>query len=319
MLVAAGVVVATLIAAAPQDGGVPQDGSAPQESGGRARGLQEGVERASFRWGQASDGSWVLVASFTLTPGWHAYWENPGDSGDAPHFEVTVPEGWQAGKTIYPRPDAKMLDGAPFYGYEGRATYLVPVRKTGGAGNDTWASNPPDAPGSKWKVEARIMACKSRCTMSRATAEGSWPPSADAGTGLNLNGGVFEGRSLPTTAAQAGAFARLETGKVTIEGPLKGTGSARFIPAAIPGLQLEMTDGEAAVAGKSEGGKFRIEARIASPGAGPGAPAVAGLILLGGSPGDPCVWMTIPHPLAGPESTPGANGVGAASDAPPSR
>jgi hypothetical protein len=46
---------------------------------------------------------------------------------------------------------------------------------------------------------------------------------------------------------------------------------------------------------------------------------MAGLILLGNDPSEPCVWLTIPHPLAGPDGAFGANGVGASDQAPPSK
>ncbi|MFO0961999.1 MAG: protein-disulfide reductase DsbD family protein [Phycisphaerales bacterium] len=302
-------------------GGAPDDAKpAASGAGARAPGLSEGIDRAKFRWGQATDGSWVLVASFDITPGWHTYWMNPGDSGDAPSFELTVPEGWQVGETIYPRPDVKLMDGAPFYGYEGRAHYLIPVRRVGDAGDTGW-NNPGGSAGSggKWKISARIMACRSRCTMSKASAEGTWPPSPEAGTDINLNGGSFDGRSLPATAAKAGLFARLETGKVRIEGSARGHASASFVPAAVPGMQLTLPSDAAAVAGTVDGDKFKIACALESPGAGPRTPAFAGLVLLGRSPGDPCVWITIPHPLAGPEAAPGANGVGASDGAPPSK
>ena len=285
---------------------------------GRPAGLAEGIERATFRWGRSTAGGWVLVASFDLTPGWHSYWENPGDSGDAPHFNVQVPAGWQAGRTVFLRPDVKLIDGSPFYGYEGRATYLVPVTKVGGNDDDAgWTS--PDASGQPraWKVDARIMACQSRCTMSRASARGEWPPSADAGTSIDLNGGTFEGRSIPRTAKKAGVFAKLEVGKVTIDVPGELGSTAQFIPAGVPGMQVALPDGKAAIEGASEGGNCRIKFRPDSLGSGPGEPAVAGLVLLGWSPSEPCIWLTIPHPLAGPGDSLGANGVGSGSSLPP--
>lgn len=292
---------------------LPQDGT-------RAAGLAEGVDRTSFRWGTTKNGGYVLVATFHLTPGWHSYWQNPGDAGgDAPRFELALPPGWQAGPTIYPRPDVKMIDGSPFYGYEGRATYLIPVTKINSLSEDSW-SNPPAGSGSGqptgWKLDARVMACQNRCTVSKAQAKGDWPPVTEEGQ-IDLNGGSVAGRSLPLTAAKSGVFAKLEVGKVTIDVPGSLGGTAAFIPSAIPGLQIQLPEGQASFQGSPGSNGPRITFRPEALGSGPGEPAVAGLILLGSGAGDPCVWLSIPHPLAGPGGSLGANGVGSSPDAPP--
>lgn len=306
--IAAGLLAAGLLAAAR-----PQDGA-------RAPGLSEGVDRTSFTWGTTKNGGYVLVATVHLTAGWHSYWQNPGDAGgDPPRFELTVPPGWQVGPTVYPRPDVKLIDGAPFYGYEGRATYLVPVTKTDSLSDDSW-SKPKGGDGSGqatgWKLDARFMACRDRCTISKASARGDWPPITEAGQ-IDLNGGSVAGRSLPLTAAKAGAFAKLEVGKVTIDVPGSLGGSALFIPSAVPGLQIQLPEGQAAIQGAPGPNGARITFRPDALGSGPGEPAVSGLILVGSAPSDPCVWLTIPHPLAGPGNSLGANGVGSSPDAPP--
>ena len=35
----------------------------------------------------------TLALRLRLSPGWHTYWLNPGDSGMAPEFRWTLPEG----------------------------------------------------------------------------------------------------------------------------------------------------------------------------------------------------------------------------------
>lgn len=287
---------------------VPQDGT--------PRPAQEGIERSSFRWAQSGDGGWVLVAAFDPMPGWHVYWENPGDSGNAPSFELTLPPGWQAGRVVYPRPDVRTLDGSVFYGYSRNAQYLIPVTRSDSLSSDPWDRGGA-APSGTWKVRAKVMACKERCVVATFSAQGEWPPQPEAGSGLRLDGGSFAGRALPSTAASAGVFARLEAGKVRIEGPAKGLGTARFIPSAVPGMQVDLPDGQVAVEGAVSGDRFVIEFRLQSPGTGPGEPAVAGLVLLGNGPGDPCVRLAIPHPLAGPEPGPMDAGSGASGSSSP--
>jgi hypothetical protein len=310
---------ATLLTVCP----VPQDPASTPDAGtpgpdAPARAQPEGIARHSFRWVQTSDGAWAMIASIDPAPGWHVYWENPGDSGDAPRFELELPQGWRAGKTVYPRPDVSILDGSVFYGYSRKATYVVPVLRTDALSDDPW-SRGNGAERGTWKVRARVMACKERCTVANLAGEGDWPPIADDGAVLTLNGGSIGGRSLPMTAAAGGIFARLEAGKVTIEGPARGAATVRFVPANVPGMQLSLADGSPAIDGIVTGERFRIDFQASSLGEGPGEPAVAGLILLGNDPAGPCVWLTIPHPLAGPQGSLGANGVGASDDAPPTK
>jgi hypothetical protein len=279
----------------------------------------EGIERSSFRWAQASDQSWIMVATISPTPGWHLYWENPGDNGSPPTFELTLPAGWQAGPTVYPRPEVSSMDGGVFYGYSRTADYLVPVRRAGALREDPWKSDSDSTQQGVWSVRAKVMVCKERCVVAKLSGGGNWPPVVEAGSGVQLNGGSFGGRSLPATAASARLFASLENGKVSIRGSTQGTGSVRFIPAGVAGMQLAMSEGALAIEGTVSGDQFKLEFMVTSMGEGPDQPGVAGLILFGNSASDPCVWLTIPHPLAGPGTSLGANGVGASDQAPPSK
>jgi DsbC/DsbD-like thiol-disulfide interchange protein len=62
---------------------------------------------------------------FDLQEGWHTYWVNPGDSGEAARIEWTLPAGFQAGSIEWPSPIR--LSTPPFvdYGYEHQV--LLPV------------------------------------------------------------------------------------------------------------------------------------------------------------------------------------------------
>src|SRR5262249_24294085 len=39
---------------------------------------------------------------FHLDPGWHIYWQNPGDSGKPPKVYWELPSGWRAGAIRWP-------------------------------------------------------------------------------------------------------------------------------------------------------------------------------------------------------------------------
>jgi len=70
---------------------------------------------------------WLGVL-FDLDKGWHTYWVNPGDSGEAPRIQWDLPKGFRAGDIRWPVP-ARLVTGTIVdYGYEGRVLLAVPVQ-----------------------------------------------------------------------------------------------------------------------------------------------------------------------------------------------
>jgi len=69
---------------------------------------------------------WVAVTQ-DLDAGWHTYWRNPGDAGEAPTLSWTLPTGWRAGEIVWPAPRRLPLGPIMNYGYEGRVVMPVPV------------------------------------------------------------------------------------------------------------------------------------------------------------------------------------------------
>ncbi len=92
--------------------------------------------------------------------GWHTYWRNPGDAGEATQIKWTLPAGWRAGDIQWPAP--QRLPNPPLmdYGYEGEV--LLPVA----------LSVPKDArPGSvaHLKADVAMLVCKTICVPADAT------------------------------------------------------------------------------------------------------------------------------------------------------
>lgn len=245
-----------------------------------------------MRWVRVDRDALALAVTVEPQPGWHVYWRNPGDSGDAPSFELTLPAGWSAGAAVFPRPEAAILDDGVFYGYSRATTYLVPVRPGPEAGSPK--------PGATWSVTAKVMACKGMCVVSTVTGGGAWPPDAAGAPAVALAGGSFEGRSLPAPSDAVGVSARIDAGRVTVEGPARGRGSVRFIPDAVPGMQVPLPEGKPAIEGTVADDRFRLDFRLETPGVGAGQPRLAGLVLLGNDPADPCVWLAVPQEVAAP-------------------
>jgi DsbC/DsbD-like thiol-disulfide interchange protein len=78
-----------------------------------------------------------LGIRFDLDQGWHTYWVNPGDSGEALRIDWTLPAGFQASSIQWPYPSR--LATPPFvdYGYESEVLLPVEIRAPPTLAGDT--------------------------------------------------------------------------------------------------------------------------------------------------------------------------------------
>jgi len=101
---------------------------------------------------------WLGVV-FDLEKGWHTYWVNPGDSGEAPKIQWELPPGFRAGTIRWPVParlgSATIID----YGYEGHVLLAVPLQVPAGY-----------APGKPLSLSAQVryLACSDVCIPAQA-------------------------------------------------------------------------------------------------------------------------------------------------------
>jgi len=141
--------------------------------------------------------------------------------------------------------------------------------------------------------------------MAELSASGDTAAVADAAElPAGLAGAPLGGRALPDTPERAGVTAKLNGTRLFIEGPAHGQPSARFIPCDVPGMEIDLPLGQPAIEGTVADGRFRLEVPLGRLGADPAGPAVAGLVLLGNRPGDPCVRLAVPHAAPAPAQPP---------------
>jgi thiol:disulfide interchange protein DsbD len=69
---------------------------------------------------------------FKLEPGWHIYWKNPGDAGEAPRVQWTLPAGISAGPMQFPAPKRLPLGPLMDFGYEGEVLFPLKLRVADG-------------------------------------------------------------------------------------------------------------------------------------------------------------------------------------------
>ena len=65
---------------------------------------------------------------FTIKPTWHIYWKNPGDSGLPTRVKFHLPQGFQVGELLYPKPQRIQLPGDIInYGYENQTMLMATI------------------------------------------------------------------------------------------------------------------------------------------------------------------------------------------------
>ena len=72
-------------------------------------------------------GSVTVAIEQDIAEGWHTYWLNPGDVGQATSMDWALPAGWKAGPLQWATP--KRLPVGPFmdFGYEGKVALLTAI------------------------------------------------------------------------------------------------------------------------------------------------------------------------------------------------
>ena len=69
---------------------------------------------------------WVALHQ-RITPGWHTYWMNPGDSGEPPRIEWALPTGFTAGEIAWPYPERIAVGPAMSFGYSDEVVLPMPM------------------------------------------------------------------------------------------------------------------------------------------------------------------------------------------------
>lgn len=67
----------------------------------------------------------TLALAMRPEPGWHGYWENPGDAGKGLELDWTLPKGFTTGALRYPVPQTLIVSGLMNHVYEGPYAVLV--------------------------------------------------------------------------------------------------------------------------------------------------------------------------------------------------
>ena len=110
---------------------------------------------------------------FDMDPGWHIYWQNPGDSGEAPRVRWQLPGGVTADPWAWPVPRRLVQDPLVNYGYEDTVLFTVPLHTAQLAAPVTLRAD------VSWLV-CREVCIPGRATLALALPVGPAAPSQDA-------------------------------------------------------------------------------------------------------------------------------------------
>lgn len=103
-------------------GGLLSAPAAAQLGGGQAH-IRPALIAETLR--PAAGSTVTLALRWTPEPGWHGYWQNPGDSGVETRVRWTLPAGVSAGPLAYPVPHTLVVAGLMNHVYEAPYAHLV--------------------------------------------------------------------------------------------------------------------------------------------------------------------------------------------------
>ncbi len=155
---------------------------------------------------------WVAVVQ-TLDKGWHTYWRNPGDAGEATALRWALPADWRAGEIIWPTPKRLPVGPIMNYGYEGKVVLPVPLQVPLSA-----------KPGGKATLSAVVdyLVCAEVCVPGTVTVSLTVPVVGGAPAAAPVSGPLIA-ETLAAAPKPAGLTATFETSatqlKLAIAGP----------------------------------------------------------------------------------------------------
>jgi len=82
------------------------------------------TEKASVKPGQDQD----IGIKFNLDPDWHVYWQNPGDSGEAPRIAWSLPLDIKSGPINWPVPEKIIVGPLADFGYANQVLLISSLK-----------------------------------------------------------------------------------------------------------------------------------------------------------------------------------------------
>lgn len=195
----------------------------------------------------------TLALRLTHAPGWHSYWQVPGDSGLPTRVTWKLPPGFRAGDLQWPAPRRLAIGSLVDYGYEGEALLLSKVEIPSGL-----------AAGTTERLGARVqwLMCRDVCIPASADLSVDLPVVAPDAQRPSEAAAAIEraSRRVPQRMELAGASATRQGDRIrlafTAPGPAR---TVEFFP-----LENDRIEASAPEALSVDDGSVRLDLPLAA-------------------------------------------------------
>ena len=75
-----------------------------------------------------SEDTLLVGLEIKLSPTWHTYWKNPGDSGEGATIKWNLPKGFEASNILWPGPERIPVEPLMTFGYEDEVLLLSKIK-----------------------------------------------------------------------------------------------------------------------------------------------------------------------------------------------
>jgi thiol:disulfide interchange protein DsbD len=150
---------------------------------------------------------WVAL-EFNIRDGWHTYWRNPGDSGQATTLKWQLPPGFTSGDIVWATPHRFEIPPLVNYGYAKHAVHLVNIT----APSDLKAGTP-----IVLSAKASWLVCSDVCIPEDADLQLKLPVSTPSGAVDPADAALFTAARSELPSAQfAATTARIQGDQLVI-------------------------------------------------------------------------------------------------------
>ncbi len=181
------------------------------------------AERLAVTPGETAE----LLLVLEIRPGWHTYWRNPGDSGEPPRIDWTLPAGVTAGPLGFTTPELIRVGPLANFGYSGRALHPVALRVP-----TDWPLGEP----IPIRADTHWLVCEEHCIPESAVLDLSLPVAERPRDPDPTVAALFaQARDALPLGVIEGAVLRETPGGLRLDVPLIDTpapSAARFFPSA---------------------------------------------------------------------------------------
>ncbi len=150
---------------------------------------------------------WVAL-ELDIRDGWHTYWRNPGDSGEATRIDWQLPAGFKAGDIVWATPHRFDVTPLANYGYAKHAVHLIEI---------TAPAQLPSGKPLTLAGKASWLVCSDVCIPESADLSIRLPTGVQPGAVDPASAGLFAtARADLPSSAPAAASAHIADGKLVI-------------------------------------------------------------------------------------------------------